>query len=191
MAQIESGPNSKNFKNNEKLLFASNALSEHVERVEKGENIPLDSFTFFEAEIVKMGVEQKEVEALIEAVVGYLNTPTIIDNFENHQDRREWRKTLDRAELDLIDQNKLRINVINSVFARIDFIDYMHSEKSSDLTSLLKQIDMLKMSLPFDILSEYDTKSLTEKIEYRDAFERVAKHVIRILVEHKLIALHK
>jgi len=114
---------------------------------------------------------------LLDCFIDYVKSPYITDNFQNHPDRRAWKrdKASDQDFLKYYLRNALRIGRLAQISKNICGLvrAYKGTNPSEFKEVASKAIMIGNISLP-----DYDAKSTEEKIEYARAMK---KEVIKIL----------
>lgn len=76
-----------------------------------------------------VNMPDKLANELIDKIIKYLLKPRIVDSFDSHERRREWRRELDDSLLKIFKDNKFRINSMTPVFSTLE----LFYEKETDM----------------------------------------------------------
>ena len=87
----------------------------HVTRITYATMPQLPDVDFGIAYDVFPQLTPEKVKECVEVIYRYLHSPTIVDNFENHAQRRVWIEEMEQRHgqgfTEYIHQNKLQINI--------------------------------------------------------------------------------
>ncbi len=104
-----------------------------------------------------LGEDYRElISDLTEIIIRWHNMPLICDDFENHHDRRKWRKELEDEygegsdEVKFVETNKLRRNnihqVIGAMYPLLKTELFTDEEREKISVELKKLVDLLEAS---------------------------------------------
>ena len=142
---------------------------EHIIRIEPGERWDFPDIDYSNFEVVHRGA----IESLMTNMRKALSAPYIIDDFQDHEERRVWRKdkeqTHGKPAVAYLANNSLRRNVIFRIMSTLAVLKERYSGKDSDefKASTRNTLRQYNYALRF-----YDQKTPEQKIDLVKALKR-------------------
>ena len=145
-------------KNIEQVLEAE----EHIVRIE-----PAEQWDFPDVDYSKFGdVPQKRLEPLIKSLEKNLSAPYIIDDFQDHKERREWKDYIRQkhggSAAACLEHNSLRRNIVWQMMSVIAVLNEKYSGKDS---REFKAFTRRTIRGYYGNIRFYDRKTPEQKIE--------------------------
>lgn len=128
--------------------------------------------------------QKTEIERVIKILTNYLKTPSIIDDFKEHDDRRIWRDELCKkygADFRTqYDKNSLRMNCISAISINLEFFFYKKQPYAGDKQEMFYQLteDVINACHP---KGGYGTKTTQEKLEIVAEIKQEIKELLEFL----------
>ena len=81
-------------------------------------------------------------------LISYIRSPAIVDQFENHTQRRRWRATLGPELSEVVRHDRLRGNNTGAVFEYIRFISEWIASEDLRVGNIRAILDQLRLNYP-------------------------------------------
>lgn len=121
----------------------------------------------------------KSIEKAYNECLTFLEAPKIRDSFTDHQERRKWRSRLSPELNSFYNNNKLRLNVISSLFNKLNLVkEWFKIEKPTGMKA--EKLNRIIDLMPVEI-HEWDNLTVDQKDEVLDKLDAICLQFLTTL----------